>query len=144
MKSRPACGSWPPLLLTAYGASRFHFADPELSGLGVMTSTPGRSRSSQSLMFFGFPGRTTRVTTDPKGMPLVASLSQSLETLPALTSRVTSRSTEKLTTSACLRSTTPRDCAPDAPYEAIIWTPLPSGEALNAGITLLHPGSGTE
>src|SRR5580693_2190439 len=109
-----------------------------------MTSTPGRSRSSQSLMFFGLPGRTTRVTTDPKGIPLVASLSQSLETLPALTSRATSGSTEKLTTSAGLPSTTPRDWSPDAPYEAITWTPLPSGEALNAGITLLQPGSGTE
>src|ERR1700739_50871 len=88
MKPSPAWGSSPPTLLTTYGASRFHFAEPELSGLGVMTSTPGRSRSSQPLMFLGFPGRTTRVTTDPNGMPLVASFSQSLETLPALTSRV--------------------------------------------------------
>src|SRR6202161_4958224 len=144
MKSRPACGSWPPLLLTAYGASRFHFADPELSGLGVMTSTPGRSRSSQSLMFFGLPGRTTNVTTDPNGMPLVASLSQSLETLPALTSRAISGSTEKLTMSAGLPSTTPRAWSPEAPYEAITCTPLPSCEAVHAGITLLQPGPGTE
>src|SRR3984885_9398668 len=144
MKSRPAWESRPPALLTTYGASRFHFAEPELSGLGVMTSTPGRNKSSQSLMFFGFPGRTTRVTTDPKGMPLVASLSQSFETLPALTSRVTSGSTEKLTTSAGLPSTTPRAWAPAAPYVGINWTPLPSCEALNTGITLLQPGSGTE
>ena len=59
-------------------------AEPELSGLGVMTSTPGRNRSSQSLMFFGLPLRTTNVTTDPNGMPLVASVFQSLETLPRL------------------------------------------------------------
>src|SRR6201986_5090331 len=142
MNSSPAWGSWPPTLLTTYGASRFHFAEPELSGLGVMTSTPGRSRSSQSLMFFGFPGRTTSVTTDPKGRPLVASLPQSWETLPALTSRATSGSTEKMPTAAGLPSTTPRDWSPDAPYEAITWTPLPSGEALNAGMTLLQPGSG--
>src|ERR1700759_1754429 len=144
MKSMPAWASAPPRLLTAYGASKFHFADPELSGLGVMTSTPGRNRSSQSLMFFGLPGRTTRVTTDPNGMPLVASLFQSLETLPALTSRVMSGSTEKLTMSAGLPSTTPRDWSPEAPYEVTTWTPLPSDDALNAGITLLQPGSGAE
>ena len=50
--------------------SRFHLAEPELSGLGVTTSIPGCSRSSQSLMFFGLPLRTTRETTDPNGMPL--------------------------------------------------------------------------
>ena len=109
-----------------------------------MTSTPGRNRSSQSLMFFGLPLRTTNVTTDPNGMPLVASVFQSLETLPALTNRVMSGSTEKFTTSAGLPSTTPRDWSPEAPYEVITCTPLPSSEALNAGITLLQPGSGTE
>ena len=34
----PAWALRPPSLLTAYGASKFHFAEPELSGLGVMTS----------------------------------------------------------------------------------------------------------
>src|ERR1700753_2123488 len=140
----PAWLLLPPSLLAAYGASRFHFAEPELSGLGVMTSTSGRSRSSQSLMFFGLPLRTTNDTTDPNGMPLVASLFQSLETLPALTNRVMSGSTEKLTTSAGLPSTTPRDWSPEAPYEVITCTRLPSCEALNAGITLLQPGSGAE
>ena len=80
-----------------------------------MTSTPGRNRSSQSLMFFGLPLRTTNVTTDPNGMPLVASVFQSLETLPALTNRVMSGSTEKFTTSAGFPSTTPRDWSPEAP-----------------------------
>ena len=95
-------------------------------------------------MFFGLPLRTTNVTTDPNGMPLVASAFQSLETLPALTNRVMSGSTEKFTISAGLPSTTPRDWSPEAPYEVITCTPLPSSEALNAGITLLQPGSGTE
>ena len=108
-KFTPAWLFLPPSLLTAYGASRFHLAEPELSGLGVMTSTPGRNRSSQSLMFFGLPFRTTNVTTDPNGMPLVASVFQSAETLPALTNRVMSGSTEKFTTSAGFPSTTPRD-----------------------------------
>ena len=34
--------------LGAYGASRFHFAEPELNGFGVTTSMPGWRRSSQS------------------------------------------------------------------------------------------------
>ncbi|COV49288.1 Uncharacterised protein [Mycobacterium tuberculosis] len=118
-------------------------AEPELSGLGVMTSIPGRNRSSQSLMFFGLPARTTNVTTDPNGMPLVASASQSLSTLPALTRRAMSGSTEKFTRSAGLPSATPRDWSADAPYEVITWTPRPCSEALNAGITALQPGSGT-
>src|SRR6516162_4386862 len=117
MKSMPACGLLPPSLLTAYGASRFHLAEPELSGLGVTTSMPGRNRSSQSLMFFGLPLRTTSVTTDPHGIPLVASVFQALETLPAFTNRAMSGSTEKVTTSAGVPSTTPRDWSPEAPYE---------------------------
>ena len=84
MNRRPPAGLRPPPLLAAYGASRFHFAEPELSGLGVTTSTPGRNRSSQSLMFFGLPLRTTSVTTDPNGMPLLASVSQSAGDLAGL------------------------------------------------------------
>ena len=66
-------------------------------------------------MFFGLPLRTTRDTTDPNGIPLVTSVFHSGETLPALTSRVTSGSTEKFTMSAGLPSTTPRDWSPEAP-----------------------------
>jgi len=109
MNSTPAWLSRPPRLLTAYGASRFHLAEPELSGLGVTTSMSGRNRSSQSLMFFGLPLRTTSVTTDPNGIPFVPSVSHSLATLPALTNRVISGSTEKFTTSAGFPLTTPRD-----------------------------------
>src|SRR5262245_23674684 len=94
-------------------------------------------------MFFGLPLRTTSETTDPNGMPLVASAFQSLATLSALTRRVTSGSTEKLTMSAGLPSTTARDWSPDAPYDVVTPTPLPSGVAAKAGMILLHPGSGT-
>ncbi|SKS59536.1 Uncharacterised protein [Mycobacteroides abscessus subsp. abscessus] len=90
-------------------------AEPELSGLGLMTSRPGCSRSSQSLTCFGLPLRTTRVTTDPNGIPPNASLSQSAETFLALTSRVISGSTEKFTMSAGLPPSTPRDWSPEAP-----------------------------
>ena len=69
--ARPAFGSLPPSLFSAYGASRFHFAEPELNGLGVTTSRPGWSRSSQVLMFFGLPLRVTIVTTEPNGDALV-------------------------------------------------------------------------
>ena len=94
-------------------------------------------------MFFGLPSRTTRDTTEPNGMPLVASAFQSLATLSALTRRVTSGSTEKLTRSAGLPSTTARDGSPEAPYEVVMGTPLPSSVAANAGMILLQPGSGT-
>src|SRR5271157_3476746 len=95
-------------------------------------------------MFFGLPLRTTNVTTDPNGMPFVPSVSQSAETLPALTNRVMSGSTEKFTISAGFPSTTPRDWSAEAAYEVTTCTPLPSWDALNTGITLLQPGSGTE
>src|SRR6476660_3555783 len=94
-------------------------------------------------MFLGLPLRTTRETTDPNGMPLVASAFQSLATLLALTRRVISGSTEKLTMSAGLPSTTARDWSPEAPYEVVTATPLPSSVAANAGMILLQPGSGT-
>nr|CRL77931.1 hypothetical protein CPGR_04455 [Mycolicibacterium malmesburyense] len=103
------------MLAHAYGANRFHLAEPELSGLGVMTSTPGLSRSGQSRMFFGLPGRTAKDTTEPNGIPLVASAFQSLATLSALTRRAMSGSTEKLTMSAGFPSTTARDWSPEAP-----------------------------
>ena len=36
----------------------FHCAPPEVSGLGVITTTSSRMRSSQPWMFLGLPGRT--------------------------------------------------------------------------------------
>ena len=42
----------------------FHLAPPEVNGLGVMTSTPGLSRSSQVLMPLGLPLRTAKTTTE--------------------------------------------------------------------------------
>ena len=48
----------------------FQRAPPEVNGLGVITSTPGLIRSSQVLMFFGLPLRTTSTTTESVTMPL--------------------------------------------------------------------------
>ena len=66
-------------------------------------------------MFFGLPLRTTIVTTEPKGMPLWGPAFQPASTRPASTSRVTSGSTEKLTTSAAAPAATLRDWSPEAP-----------------------------
>ena len=88
---------------------------PELNGLGVTTSTPGLSRSSQSLMPLGLPLRTTMVTTEPNGIPLYWLAFQSLATRPASTRRVMSGSTEKFTKSAVAPAATLRDWSPEAP-----------------------------
>ena len=49
----------------------FHCAPPEVNGFGVMTSTPSLRRSSQVLMLFGLPLRTTKTTTEFVTMPVV-------------------------------------------------------------------------
>ena len=49
----------------------FHWAPPEVIGLGVMTVTSSRIRSSQVWMFLGLPGRTSNTTTLLWTMPLV-------------------------------------------------------------------------
>ena len=48
----------------------FHFAAPEVNGLGVSTLMPGLSRSSHVWMPFGLPLRTMSETTDFDTMPL--------------------------------------------------------------------------
>ena len=47
----------------------FHWAPPEVNGLGVITSTPSFRRSSQVWMPSGFPSRTTKTTTESVTMP---------------------------------------------------------------------------
>ena len=66
-------------------------------------------------MLFGLPLRVTIVTTEPNGMPLCSFWFQLSSTSPASTSRVTSGSTEKLTTSVGRPDSTLRDWSPDAP-----------------------------
>src|SRR3954453_21519761 len=98
-----------PLAPTA--AIRFHFAAPELNGLGVTTWTPGLTRSSHVLMFLGLPLRTTKLTTDVE----THLFSAPSETRPALTRRSRSGSSEKATTSAFWPASTARLWSPDAP-----------------------------
>ena len=48
----------------------FHFAMPAVNGFGLTTSTPGLSRSFQPLIFFGFPSRSPKTTTEWNARPL--------------------------------------------------------------------------
>src|ERR1700722_1801457 len=100
---------------------------PEVKGLGVMTLTPGLIRSAQLVMCLGFPGRTPKATTESVTMPLVGPESQVGATRPALTRRVTSGASEKLTTSAGWPAATARLCVPEGPNDVVKLTPLPPG-----------------
>src|SRR5271167_4581170 len=104
----------------------FHLALPELNTLGVMTPTPGFTRSAQVVMCFGFPGRTTKDTMESVTMPLVGPLSQELDTSPALTSLFMSGSSERFTTSVGSPSITDVAWVPDGPKEDETVTPAPA------------------
>src|ERR1700722_1974551 len=114
---------------------RFHLALPELKGLGVITWTPGLTRSAQVLMCLGFPWRTMNDTIESVTMPLVGPLSQLLETSPAETSFSMSGSREKFTTSAGRPCVTEVAWVPDGPNDWENVTPWPADVALNAAIS---------
>src|SRR5437763_4994215 len=103
----------------------FHRALPEVDGFGVITSTPGLTRSSHPAMCFGLPLRTTKTTTESLEIPFCGLASQLLETIPALTRRDMSGSVEKATTSAGCPLATARLCEPEAPNDWLNATPLP-------------------
>ena len=115
----------------------FHFAPPDVNGFGSSTSTLPVVRSSQSLMPFGLPLRTMSTTTELVTIPLYWFWFQPLSTRSASTSRVMSGSSENSTTSAGRPPSTARDCSPDAAYDWLKLTPLPSGVLLKAGISSL-------
>src|SRR5579884_3101526 len=104
----------------------FHRALPDVDGFGVTTSTPGLTRSSQPVMCFGLPLRTTSTTTESLTIPLWALASQLEETTPAFTSRVMSGSVENATTSAGWPEATARLCAPEAPNDSLNERLLPA------------------
>ena len=93
----------------------FHFAPPEVNGLGVITSTPSLVRSSQSLMFFGLPLRVASTTTELVTKPSYSSLFQSAATFFASTSLSTSGASDSATTSAFRPASTARAWSPEAP-----------------------------
>ena len=75
----------------------FHWAAPEVNGLGVMTSTPSLVRSSQVVMPSGLPLRVMKTTTELLTKPFCGPEFQSASTSPASTRRVMSGSREKAT-----------------------------------------------
>src|SRR5215467_10951252 len=97
----------------------FHFAEPDDSGLGVITLTPGLTRSSHVLMPLGLPLRTRNTTTESVRMPSVEFWSQVLSTIPASTRDCTSGSSDRCTSSAWRPPATARDWSPDAPYDVV-------------------------
>src|SRR5204862_4762957 len=111
----------------------FQRAPPEVNGLGVSTWTPGLSRSSQVLMCFGLPLRTTNVVTESVTMPLCGSLVQSDETRFAFTRRVMSGASENATTSAGRPDSTARLWSPEAPEEELHGVPSPAPVGANFG-----------
>src|SRR5205807_8532710 len=95
----------------------FQRALPEVDGFGVTTSIPGLTRSSHPAMCLGLPLRTTNTTTESLEIPFSGLAFQLPETIPALTSRVRSGSTENATMSAGCPVATARLCDPDAPKD---------------------------
>ena len=93
----------------------FHFAPPEVNGLGVITSTPSLVRSSQVLMFLGLPLRVASTTTELVTKPSYSSLFQSSATFFASTSLSTSGASDSATTSASRPASTARAWSPEAP-----------------------------
>ena len=104
----------------------FHLALPELKTFGVMTCTPGFTRSAQVVMCLGLPGRTMKETMESVTMPLVGPASHELATRPALTTLAMSGSSEKFTRSAGSPSITEVACVPDGPKEGVTVTPAPA------------------
>src|ERR671921_506256 len=121
----------------------FHFAEPEDAGSGVTIWIPGLIRSSQPLIPFGLPGRTTITTTESEMIPLVGPVSQPSATFDG-TSLDMSEPTEKLTKSAFWPLVTAVAWVPLAPYEGVILTPLPSLVLANAVASASYAGLGTE
>lgn len=93
----------------------FQRAPPDVNGLGVTTSTPGFSRSSQSLIPLGLPLRTARTTTEFVTKPPNRSRLQDSATSRSSTSLLTSGASDSATTSAGRPDLTARACSPDAP-----------------------------
>ena len=78
----------------------FHLAPPLWAGSGVRIESPGCVRSFQSLMFLGFPGRTSKTTTELETIPPSGAWVQSRVIRPAFLIVSTSGASDRATTSA--------------------------------------------
>src|SRR4051794_28135453 len=133
----------------------FQRAPPEVNGFGVMTSFLPLMRSGQSEMCFGLPLRVAMTTTELVTMPLYWPAAvllaapywpcvQLASTRPALTTRSMSGASENSTTSAGRPATTARLWSPEAPYDSVKVTFLPSGVFLYASMIFLYAACGVE
>src|SRR3954447_708647 len=122
----------------------FQRAPPDVNGFAVTTCTPGLIRSSQVLMCFGLPLRSTKTTTDFVTKPFDAFLFQFLATRPALTRLSMSGCSEKSTTSAERPVWTALSCTSGAPSDCWKSTPWPAGVAWNAEISFENATVGVE
>src|ERR1700751_3869877 len=122
----------------------FHRALPEVLGFGVITSTPGLTRSSQPVMCLGLPGRTTITTTESLENPFSAFCAQFLATYPASTTRAMSGSVENATTSAGCPDAPARLCAPDESNDWLNPTPSPADVFPNAEVSAAYAAFGVE
>ena len=110
----------------------------------MITSTPGLIRSSQPVMCFGFPFRTTNTTTESLEKPCSGFAFQVLDTIPSLTRRVMSGVVENATASAGWPVSTARLCEPDAPNDWPNETPLPALVCANAVVSASYAFFGVE
>ena len=109
-----------PCLRTAqpHAASTFQRAPPEVFGFGVITATPGRARSSQSRIPFGFPLRTRKTTVEVYGQLRCGSRScQPFGRRPVAAIASMSQASARVTTSASRPSITARACLPEPPWD---------------------------
>src|SRR5215212_3133549 len=138
--------SWflPTSLAAPYPASTFQRAPPEANGLGVITSTPGWVRSSQSVRCFGLPFRVAMTTTESVTMPACSSEFQSSATIPALTTRVMSGSREKATMSAGRPDSTARLWSPEPPNDVVNSTFRPASVFWYAAMMSSYASCGVE
>src|SRR3954471_20920222 len=117
----------PDLRAKPYAARTFHFAEPEGNGSGVTTCTPGLTRSFQPWMCFGFPGRTTKATTESAAIPPSFAFVQDLEMRPAVATVSMSSPVERKARSAGCPATICLAWEPDGPYDWLNETPCPAG-----------------
>ena len=100
--------------------------------MGVITWVPDLVRSAQVWMLLGLPLRTAMTATEAVTMPPCTPAFQSVATMPSLTRRAMSGSSEKATTSAANPASTARLWSPEAPKDSVKVMSLPCAVAWKA------------
>ena len=110
----------------------------------MITWTPDLTRSPQPLIFFGFPSRTTKTTTESETIPWYLLPFQFLGTSFFWTSRFMSGSSESATMSAGWPAATARAWSPEAPYDWLKLTPFPAAVCWKAEMIFPYASLGVE